>query len=58
MNSIFSKISNKTVRKHEKYYKRYPSKYGLLIKTNRGYFIDGVNVDQRSVDLFFSLRKG
>lgn len=57
---LYTVISNKTVRKNEKYYKKYrgsQSAPGTMIKTNRGYFIDGHNVDQKSVDLWFSLVK-
>lgn len=56
--NLYSIVSNKTVRKHEKFYKRYPRhKFvpGILIQTNRGFFIDGYNVDQKSVTLYQSL---
>ena len=52
--NLYSIISNKTIRKNEKRYKRYPKhKFvpGTLIKTNRGYFIDGKNVDLKSAEL-------
>ncbi len=55
---IYSVISNKTVRVKEKFLKRWYNRNPEIpgeemIKTNRGYFIDGYNVDQRSVDLWF-----
>ncbi len=55
--NLYSIISNKGIRKNEKLYKRYPKhKYvpGVLIKTNRGYFIDGKNVDLKSAELYQS----
>lgn len=55
--NLYSVVSNKTVRKNEKLYKRY-SKHkfvpGILVKTNRGYFIDGHNVDLKSAELYQS----
>ena len=56
--NLYSVISNKTVRKAEKFYKRYPRhKFvpGLLVKTNRGFFIDGHQVDLKSAELYQSL---
>lgn len=56
--NLYSVISNKTIRKHERFYKRYPrhkSVPGVLIETNRGFFIDGHNVDLKSVKLYQSL---
>ena len=53
--NFYSIVSNKTVRKNEKFYKRFPKhKFipGILVKTNRGYFIDGHNVDLASVELY------
>ena len=55
--NLYSIISNKTIRKNEKLYKRHPkNKFvpGTLIKTNRGYFIDGKNVDLKSAELYQS----
>lgn len=53
---LYSVVSNKTVRKNEKYYKKFKKRNkeipGTLVKTNRGYFIDGYNVDKRSSDLW------
>lgn len=57
---LYEVISNKTVRKNEKYYKRFKSPRsvpGVMVKTNRGYFIDGHQVDLKSVDLWFNLVK-
>lgn len=52
---LYSIVSNKHVRKNEKLYRRYPKNKilpGTLVKTNRGFFIDGHNVDQKAVDLY------
>ena len=60
LNNFYSIISNKTVRKNESFYKRFPghkSVPGTLVKTNRGYFIDGYQVDMASVELYKSLIK-
>lgn len=63
--NLYSVISNKTIRRNEKLYKRFRGhKFvpGTLVLTNRGYFIDGRNVDRKSVDLYFgfveSAKKG
>ena len=56
--NLYSIISNKTVRKNERFYKRYPKhKFvpGILVQTNRGYFIDGHQVDVASAELHQSL---
>ena len=54
--NIYSIISNKTVRTHENFSKTFKkrNKYvlGQLVKTNRGYFIDGFNVDLASASLW------
>ena len=58
--NIYSVISNKTVRRHEKLYKRFPKSNilpGTLVKTNRGYFIDGQNVDQKAVSIYLESLK-
>ena len=58
--NLYSVISNKTVRQNEKFFKKFPyHKFvpGKLVQTNRGYFIDGHNVDQKSVELYNSLVK-
>jgi hypothetical protein len=56
----YSVISNKTVRTKEKLLIRWrnnntkvPGKE--MVKTNRGYFLDGYNIDERSIKLWFSL---
>lgn len=56
---LYCVISNKTVRRNEKKYKRFKKDGipGTLVKTNRGYFIDGREVDKKSVDTFFALYK-
>lgn len=57
---LFSVISNKTVRAKESFYKRFKGTKnvpGKMIKTNRGFFIDGYNVDQKSVDLWFEMNR-
>lgn len=50
---IYSVISHKTTRQNEKYFVRYFKRNkeckGFLCKTGRGYFIDGYNVDLKSV---------
>lgn len=63
--NLYSVISNKTIRNNEKFYKKYPKhKFipGVLVQTNRGYFIDGHNVDLKSMhkylDLVSSAKKG
>lgn len=58
--NLYSVISNKTVRPREKCYRRYrghKSVPGSMIKTNRGYFIDGHEVDKKSVETWFNLVK-
>lgn len=63
--NLYSVVSNKTVRHNERFYKRYPShKFvpGILVQTNRGFFIDGKHVDVKSAtlhqDLVSSAKKG
>ena len=56
--NLYSVISNKTVRRNEKFYKRFPKRAdvkGTLVKTNRGYFIDGHHVDMKSVETYLAL---
>ena len=58
--NLYWVIANKTVRKNEKKYKKFRGHKnvpGILIKTNRGYFIDGHQVDKKSVDIWFNLVK-
>ena len=54
---IFCVVDNKTVRKHENFYKKFKKAskdaYGTMIKTNRGYFIDGHHVDLKSAKIWF-----
>ena len=57
---IYCVISDKKVRKNEKFYKRYSRSKtlpGTLVKTNRGYFIDGQNVDQKAVETYIETLK-
>lgn len=58
LHGLYCVISNKKVRRNEKFYKRYPSIKGVpgvLVKTNRGYFIDGREVDKKAVETYFGL---
>ena len=56
---IFNVVDNKTVRKHENFYKRFKKAskdaLGTMVKTNRGYFIDGHHVDLRSVKTWLEM---
>ena len=56
---IFNVVDNKTVRKHENFYKRFKKaskeSFGVMVKTNRGYFIDGHHVDLRSAKTWFEI---
>ena len=56
---IFNVVDNKTVRKHENFYKRFKKAskdaLGTMIKTNRGYFIDGHHVDLKSAKTWFEM---
>lgn len=56
---IFCIVDNKTVRKHENFYKKYKRTQkeipGVLVKTNRGYFIDGHHVDLKSAKTWFAI---
>lgn len=60
-NGLYQVISNKTVRQNEKFYRRYKkvnkNTPGMLVKTNRGWFIDGYQVDQKSVSTWFAINK-
>lgn len=53
----FCVVDNKTVRKHENFYKRFKKASkdasGVMVKTNRGYFIDGYHVDLKSAKIWF-----
>lgn len=56
---IFNVVDNKTVRKHENFYKKFKKtskeSFGVMVKTNRGYFIDGHHVDLRSAKTWFEI---
>ena len=56
---IFNIVDNKTVRKHENFYKRFKKaskeSFGIMVRTNRGYFIDGFHVDLRSAKTWFEI---
>ena len=56
---IFYVVDNKTVRKHENFYKRFKKaskeSFGVMVRTNRGYFIDGHHVDLRSAKTWFEM---
>ena len=56
---IFNVVDNKTVRKHENFYKRFKKaskeSFGVMIRTNRGYFIDGFHVDLRSAKTWLEI---
>lgn len=56
---IFCVVDNKTVRKHENFYKRFKKaskeSFGVMVRTNRGYFIDGFHVDLRSAKTWLEI---
>ena len=56
---IFYVVDNKTVRKHENFYKRFKKaskeSFGVMVRTNRGYFIDGFHVDFRSAKTWLEI---
>lgn len=57
---LYAVISNKTVRENEKFYVRWRNKDKSvpgkeMVRTNRGYFIDGYNVDEKSIQMWFNL---
>ena len=56
---IFNVVDNKTIRKHENFYKRFKKAskdtLGTMVKTNRGYFIDGHRVDLMSAKTWFEM---
>ena len=58
---IFNVVDNKTVRKHENFYKRFKKaskeSFGIMVRTNRGYFIDGFHVDLRSAKTWFEINR-
>ena len=55
--NMYYVVDNKTVRKHENFYKKFKKaskeSLGTMIKTNRGYFIDGHHVDLKSAKIWF-----
>lgn len=57
--NIFNVVDNKTVRKHENFYKRFKKaskeSFGVMVRTNRGYFIDGFHVDLRSAKTWLEI---
>ena len=57
--NIYYVVDNKTVRKHENFYKKFKKaskeSLGTMIKTNRGYFIDGHHVDLKSAKTWFEI---
>lgn len=59
---VYSVVSNKTVREHEKFIRRWKNKNknvsGTIMEhTNRGWFIDGYNVDEKSINDWFTMTK-
>ena len=56
---IFNVVDNKTVRKHENFYKKYKKSskesLGIMVRTNRGYFIDGYHVDLRGAKTWLEM---
>lgn len=56
---IFNVVDNKTVRKHENFYKKFKKaskeSFGVMVRTNRGYFIDGHHVDLRSAKTWLEI---
>lgn len=59
---IYSVISNKTVRDKEKLMIRWWNKNknvpgNEMIKTNRGWFLDGYHIDERSIEQWFIATK-
>ena len=56
---IFYVVDNKTVRKHENFYKRFKKaskeSFGVMVRTNRGYFIDGFHVDLKSAKTWLEI---
>ena len=59
---VYAVVSNKTVRQNEKLYIVWYNKDesipgSKMVKTNRGYFIDGYNVDEKAVTTWFDMTK-
>ena len=59
LQDIFYVVDNKAVRKHDNFYKRFKKaskeSFGVMVRTNRGYFIDGHHVDLRSAKTWFEM---
>lgn len=58
----YAVVSKKTVREKESFLRRWKNRIKdvpgeEMVKTNRGYFIDGWNVDEKSTELWFTLTK-
>jgi len=59
---VYHVISNKTVRENEKFHVYWKNKDknipgSIMERTNRGYFIDGYNVDEKAVETWFAMTK-
>ena len=59
---VYHVISNKTVRENERFCVRWCNKDANIpgkemVRTNRGYFIDGYNVDDVAVNMWFTMTK-
>lgn len=59
---IYPVISNKTVRVNERFYVRWKNKQKdipgkEMVKTNRGWFLDGKNIDEKSIEYWFNATK-
>ena len=56
---LYCVISNKIVRRGERQYRcwRDENVPGVLVKTARGWFIDGHEVDKKAKDTWFALRR-
>ena len=59
---LYAVVDNKTVRTNEKFIIRWNNKkQGVLgqemIRTNRGWFLDGYRLDEKSTELWFTLTK-
>lgn len=59
---VYHVISNKIVRENERFCIRWRNKDASIpgkemVRTNRGYFIDGYNVDDVAVNMWFTMTK-
>ena len=55
---LYSVVSNKTVRKSENFFVRWKNKNKEIpgkemVKTNRGWFLDGKHIDEKSTETWF-----